>query len=189
MNCRSDDFACERWKDIPGFAGRYQASSEGRIRRVWGKSGKTTVLQPYTKHSRRGAANSKALRVHLTLPDGRRIERTVLKLVAETFLRVPTGKLPVHRNGIHTDNYVGNIVFMTPAESGRKYGSLSTRRPVAKVGPDGETIEVYTSARAAAKDNFVSYQTVMDRCNNKVKNEFALDGCSYRWDDDGRYKR
>lgn len=188
MSCRSDDFACERWKDIPGFAGRYQASNEGRIRRVWEKSGKITVLRPYSKHCKGKAANSKTLRVHMALPDGRRVERTVLKLVAETFLRVPTGKVPVHKNGVHDDNHVSNISFMSELELGPKYGGLSSRKPVAKIDENGDIVEFYRSARAAAKENFLSYQTVIDRCNRKVKKEFALDGYSYRWDDDGRSK-
>ena len=38
------------------------------------------------------------------------------------------------------------------------------------------------SARAAAKANHMSYQTVLDRCHGKVKKPFALDGYTYQFD-------
>ena len=41
------------------------------------------------------------------------------------------------------------------------------------------------SAREAAKANHMSYQTVLDRCNGKVKNPYALDGFTYRFEDAG----
>lgn len=174
--------APEKWKDIPGFGGRYQASTEGRIRRVWEKSGKTTLLMPYEK-SRRKNSNSKAPRVRLTRQDSSRVEKTVLKLIAETFYGVPPGMVPVHANGAKSDCSVANIRFMSATELGKQFGADSARRPVAKIDANGEIIECYRSAREAARHNYVSYQTVMDRCNGKVKKEFALDGYSYRWDD------
>ena len=180
--CEAADLPYEQWRDIPGFFGRYQVSSEGRVRRVWPKSGKVTFMQPYTC-KRAKAANSETLRVHLSLPNGQRVERPVMKLVADVFLNVPKGKHAVHRNGVRSDNSVSNIVLMSAQELGKKYGACSSRRTVVKVDSAGEVLECYSSAREAARNNFVSYQTVMDRCNGKVKKEFALDGCSYRWDD------
>lgn len=180
MNCRSN--SAEIWKDIPGFAGRYQASTDGRVRAVWPKSGKTRVLQPYKKEHKKGA-NRKQLRLHLTLPNGKRREYTVIKLIADTFFPPHPDKCPVHRNGIHTENYPDNIIFLTREEMGQRYGAMSARRPVSKINENGEILETYSSARAAAKENYLSYQAVMDRCNRKIKKEFALGGCSFRWDD------
>lgn len=174
--------AGEIWRDIPGFAGAYQASTLGRIRKIWPKSGKATIMKQYTV-KKPGRANTKALRVHLLLPDGRRVERTVLGLVAATFLPAEPGKCPVHRNGLHSDNSLDNIVMMSHLELGNAFGARSCRRPVIKITPDGETQACYPSARAAGRENHMSCQAVMDRCNRKVKNEFALSGCSFRWDD------
>lgn len=180
--CESADLPYEQWRDIPGFFGRYQVSSEGRVRRVWPKSGKISLVQQYTRR-RATRTNSSTLRVHLTLPNGRRVERPVMKLVADVFLNVPKGKHAVHRNGVRSDNSISNIVLVSAQECGKKYGACSSRRTVVKVDSAGEILECYSSAREAARNNFVSYQAVMDRCNGKVKKEFALDGCSYRWDD------
>ena len=140
------------------------------------------MLTPYTKKTQKGA-NRKALRVKMKLPEGRWVERPVLKLVAATFLNVPDGMVAVHINGIREDNAVANIAVMPHKQLGVKYGVRSCRRPVVKISPDGEVLEAYQSAREAGRKNFMSYQTVMDRCNGKVKNRLALDGHDYAWDD------
>ena len=36
--------------------------------------------------------------------------------------------------------------------------------------------------REAARRNYMSYQTVIDRCNGKVKKSVAPDGYDYIWD-------
>ena len=54
---------------------------------------------------------------------------------------------------------------------------------MAKIDSNGEIVDVYTSARQAAKSNFMSYQTVIDRCNGKCKSAFAPDGYAYAWED------
>lgn len=87
-----------------------------------------------------------------------------------------------HRNGDLADNCLHNIAFATPKELGTKTGAQSSRRPVAKVDKSGEVVSVYPSARAAARANHMSYQTVLDRCNGKVKNSYALDGHDYRFE-------
>lgn len=72
---------------------------------------------------------------------------------------------------------------MTTSQIGKAFGAQAKRRPVVKIDESGEIIACYPSARIAAKENYVSHQTVADRCNRRVKKEFALDGFSYRWDD------
>lgn len=179
---KSEAAAPEIWRDIPGYDGMYQVSTEGRVRKIWPKSGKATLVTPYARDRKRSAA-SKAMRVHISMPDGRRVERTVISLVSDTFFGSMPGRRAVHKNGLHTDNSVRNITLMSFRDLGETFGAQANRRPVIKIDAAGEIIACYTSARAAARDNYVSYQTVIDRCNSKVQKEFALDGYSYRWDD------
>lgn len=174
----------ERWRDIPGFGGIYQASTYGRIRKTWPISGKRTIMQTYVRTRRQKGANRKTHMVHLTKPDGSRLERPVLQLVAATWFGIPEGMYVVHRNGLHADNSIDNVLFVTRTRLGTKYGGQSSRRPVVMVDREGMIVRRYPSARAAGRDNYLSGQTVMDRCNGKVKNEFALTGYTYRWDDD-----
>ena len=59
----------------------------------------------------------------------------------------------------------------------------STRRPVLKFSATGELLECYSSARQAAKQNYFSYQAIIDRCNGKCKRHvLAPDGNYYAWD-------
>lgn len=169
----------ESWKDIPGYGGKYQADREGRIRRQY-RSGKTRLMTPYQKKKMNG---SKRYLVKLT-KEGRTREEIVLHLVARTFLGpVPEGCVPFHRNGCQADNYVNNIAYVDKKELGKKTGGMARRRPVVKINNRGEIIAAYSSAREAAKKNFMSYQTVIDRCNGRRKNIFAPDGYIYVWDD------
>lgn len=169
----------ESWKDIPGYGGKYQADREGRIRRRY-RSGKTRLMTPYLKKKMSG---SKRYLVKLT-KEGRAKEEIVLQLVARTFLGpVPEGCVPFHKNGCQADNYVNNIAYVDKRELGKVTGGMARRRPVVKINNRGEITEAYSSAREAAKKNFMSHQTVIDRCNGRCKNIFAPDGHIYVWDD------
>lgn len=172
------------WKDIPGFKGRYQASRAGDIRRKYG-SGKVRDMSQYKKRSGKGG---KILRdrlfVKLTV-DGKSMEVPVFKVMVSTWKgEPPKGCVPYHINRIVTDNREENIGFTSRSNLGRITGGTTRRRKaVFKVDRDGNEVEVYRSAREAAKHNHMSYQTVLDRCNGKVKKEYALDGYTYRFED------
>lgn len=168
----------ETWKDIPGYDGKYQCDREGNVRRVY-QSGKTRLMTPYHKKMR----GSQRLVVKLTI-NGKSKAEILLQIVAKTFLgECPDGCVPYHKNGCQYDNYVNNIAYISNKELGKLTGANSRRKPVAKIDSNGEVVEVYSSARTAAKANYMSYQTVIDRCNGKVKSAFAPDGYAYAWDD------
>ncbi len=168
----------ETWRDIPGYGGKYQVDREGNVRRVYG-SGKTRPITPY----HRKMSGSQRMVVKLTR-DGKPREEILMRIVALAFLGAPPeGYVPYHRNGCQSDNYLNNIAYIDRRELGRLTGASSRRRPVAKLDQDGEIVEVYSSAREAARRNYMSYQTVIDRCNGKVKGAFAPDGHAYVWDD------
>ncbi len=174
----------ETWKDIPGYGGKYQIDREANVRRVYA-SGRTRAMTPY----HRKMSGSQRLVVKLTR-DGKPREEVLMRLVALTFLGPPPeGCVPYHKNGCQSDNYLSNIAYLDRRELGRMTGAMSTRRPVAKLDASGEIAEVYPSAREAARRNYMSYQTVIDRCNGKVKGAFAPDGYAYAWDDSGASMR
>lgn len=171
----------ESWKDIPGFEGVYQADREGNIRRLY-RNGKTRVLTPYHKKMN----GSQRLVVKLTVNSQSR-EVVVIQAVARTFLGPPpVGHIPVHRNGCQSDNYVNNIEYISRQQAGKMYGARSRRKAVVKIDNYGEIVEVYSSARMAAKANYLSHQTVTDRCNGKCKSPYAPDGYAYAWEDSGK---
>lgn len=171
----------ETWRDIPGFEGIYQADREGNIRRLY-QNGKVRILTPYHKKM----SGSQRLVVKLTA-NGKSREVVVIQAIARTFPGPPpAGHIPVHRNGCQSDNYVNNIKYISRQQAGKIYGARSKRKAVVKIDGHGEIVEVYPSARRAAKANYLSHQTVTDRCNGKCKSLFAPDGYAYAWEDSGK---
>lgn len=168
----------EKWRDVPGYAGKYQASTEGNVRRVF-ESGKTRNLTAYHKKM----SGSQRMVVKLT-KDGKSKEEILIQVIAKTFLGpVPAGMVPYHKNGVQSDNYLNNIAYITRQELGKKTGARSKRKPVVKLDTSGQDVAFYRSARQAAKENFMSYQTIIDRCNGDVKRGPSPDGYEYAWDD------
>ena len=166
----------ETWRDIQGYDGRYQVDREGNIRRVF-PSGKTRLLQPHHKKM----AGSQRLIVHLS-HNGKQKEVIVMQIVARAFLGpCPKGCVPYHKNGCQSDNYVNNIAYIDRRQLGKMTGAMSRRKPVAKIDQNGEIVDVYSSAREAARKNYMGYQSVIDRCNGKIK-RIAPDGYFYKWD-------
>lgn len=169
----------DTWKNIPGYDGKYQADKEGNVRRLY-SSGKSRLMSAYPKKTTR----NKRLVVKLTI-DKKAKEETVLEIMAKTFLGPrPEGHVPYHKNGIQSDNYINNIAYISKKDLGKHTGAKSRRKPVAKLDASGEITEVYSSAREAARKNYMSYQTVIDRCNGKCKSAFAPDGFAYAWEDE-----
>lgn len=172
----------KEWREVRGYEGLYEVSFEGLVRRLW-KRREPTTLTPYKRKPRRNGRRSAREYVKLSDGNGEGREVAIIKIVGEAWLGpLPPGMVYYHKNGDTSDHHVNNIGKITPKELGRKTGASATRRPVRKIDRSGDVVKFYPSARAAARDNYVSYQTVMDRCNGKVKNPFALDGYSYQWD-------
>lgn len=168
----------ETWKNVPGYSGKYQVNTEGNIRRVY-KSGKTRMMTPYHKKT----SGSQRLVVKLTR-DGKSKEEILVQIMAKTFLgNPPPGCVPYHKNGCQSENYIQNIAYISRKDLGKLTGRNSRRQPVAKIDSSGKIVEVYSSARECGRKNFMSYQTVIDRCNGKCKSAFAPDGYAYAWED------
>ena len=171
----------DTWTDIPGLGGTYQADREGNIRRVY-RNGKTHIMTPYHKKMN----GSQRLVVKLSV-NGQSREAVVIQVIAKTFLGPPpAGHIPVHKNGCQSENYVNNIEYISKKQAGKRYGPRSRRKAVAKIDAKGEIVEIYPSARAAGRANYMSYTAVIDRCNGKRKSTFATDGYAYAWEDSGK---
>lgn len=168
------------WRDIPGYGGKYRVSRNGDVQRVF-PSGLVRNMTPYRKQAK---ILRNRLFVKLTI-NGKPKEVPMLKIMAETWHNNQNKNLvPYHKNGIVTDNRADNIGFISRKELGRITGHMASKRKcVIKITEDGEEVEVYRSARVAAKENNMSYQTVLDRCHNRVKNPFALDGYNYQFEE------
>jgi len=177
-------FHCGDWRDIPGYGGMYQISREGAVR-TWRYRGERRLKEPkpMQQYMRHRGERSRRRVIKLTDANGIAREVPVLGLMVEVWLGGSRpGMVPYHKNGDLGDHNVNNIGFASRKELGRMTGASSSRIPVAKVTPAGDVVAVYSSARAAARANHMSYQAVLDRCNGKVKRPYALDGHTYIFD-------
>lgn len=174
------------WRDVCGYGGKYQVSRHGDVRRVYG-SGLVHDMSAYTKSGRQ----FRARRFVKLTKDGKSKEEPLLQIVAAAWLGpTPAGKVPYHLNGNVTDNRADNIGFIDRQTLGKRTGAMADARAIVfKVDRDGNVVEIYHSAREAAKANFMSYQTVLDRCHNKVKKPYALNGYTFQFEEKPRKRR
>jgi hypothetical protein len=173
------------WRDIPGFDGAYQVNDQGDVRswRLRGREHFAKEPRMMVQFVRKRGKLSHRRYVKLTRPDGKSVDVAVLKIMVDVWMGGERpGMVPYHINGDLADHCVNNIGFKSRRDLGKLTGAAAKRKPVAKVDEQGEVVAVYSSARAAARANHMSYQTVLDRCNGKVKKPYALDGHTYVFD-------
>lgn len=129
----------EVWKDIPGYEGRYQASTLGRIRSVThqitqkGRSG-TFFTRTIKGRILRPGRYCKSGHVSVVLGRGSN-GKPVHQLVLLTFVGpAPKGQEVRHLNGDPTDNRLENLTYGTRTENildvyriGRRWRKLSAK--------------------------------------------------------------
>ena len=151
----------EVWRTIPGFGGIYQASTEGRIRRLY-KTREPRVLKIIEN---RGSCRNQCV-VNAYSPDRHRQQYTMLRLVAMAFYPGKAeGKNVVHRNGLHHDNTPGNALIIDQAATGKRCGSRGRRKGVCLVNGSDEIMEAWPSVHAASKATGISRETIRKHCN------------------------
>ena len=156
------------WYDIPGYDGKYQINYFGNVRRALKRGYK--ALHPYIK-----TANGRRV-VKLNCK-----EQVVMKLMQITFIgELSPGVVTYHKNGIITDDALNNIGIITRSELGRLTGrGNGCETSVVKISEEGQIVDFYRSVREAGRKNHMSYQTILDRINGKVKSLYAPDGYVY----------
>lgn len=105
------------WYDIPGYDGIYQINYWADIRKKLG-NGKYKYLKPYVKKNNQGKRLIKL----------KRKEVVVMSLMRITFIGdLPKGYVTYHKNGIKTDDILGNIGVITKKELSKKTGQMNGR--------------------------------------------------------------
>ncbi|MFT9496623.1 NUMOD4 domain-containing protein [Anaerosolibacter sp.] len=153
----------EYWLDVPGSE-KYQLSNYGNFRRKL-KNEKFKIITPYLR-------KNKWLKIKVDF-NGKYKEHEVHKIVAAVFLEKPPkpGMVLYHKNGFVTDNYAGNLDWITRRKLGEKCGGLNSRSiPVIQLDAEtGEIINFYKSIGAAARDNFIHKQSICDAIKGRSK--------------------
>jgi hypothetical protein len=102
----------EKWQDIEGFENLYQVSDRGRVRsldRVGGNASRPHPIQGKILHHRYSECGPK---VRLQIPSGKRVFRSVRKLVAIAFLGMfPEGHFIQSKDGDVQNVLLGNLRY------------------------------------------------------------------------------
>lgn len=158
-----EDLEGEIWKDIPQYAGLYQASNLGRVKRLARYDGNGNWIQP--RLLKKDLSRDGYYRICLT-KDKKEKNVMVHRLVLWAFVPIQENKPHCnHINGIKTDNTLKNLEWCTPSEnwwhawnlgliSLEKYNIGDRMRggtsPQGKLVLNTETGIYYNSAREAA---------------------------------------
>lgn len=176
----------EEWRDIPGFEGRYQASTLGRIKSLSRKV--NSMHGPATKTIRERILKTNGDPYLLVCLGGDAV-RLVHRSVAQAWIPNPEN-LPCvnHKDGNKLNNTVENLEWVTYSQNerhsydvlGKKPNSGTFQKgliphnitPVIRYALTGEVIGVYPSATAAAKAIGSSQSRVSTNARGETKTCF-----------------
>lgn len=152
----------EIWRDIPGYAGKYLASSFGRIKALPNRSrNKSRILKLSLKKS--GYLNVSLCK------DGVVKTWRVHRLIAMAFLPNPENKPQInHKDGNKQNNRVDNLEWATSSENishaYKRLGRKSSGGVARKVVRCVETNTKYRSTREAERRTGISHTTIVSCC-------------------------
>ena len=146
----------EIWKDIQGFEGRYQVSNMGRIKRlpVQMISPKGSIYTLGERILQPNSSGGRYIHIHLCYGDGRKITRTIHRLVATHFVDgYKKGLVVNHINEDKTDNRASNLEWCTNKYN-LNYSDICDwkRRTVYQYDMDGNYIKSFRCCHEAARE-------------------------------------
>ncbi len=157
----------EEWRDIPGYDGKYKASSLGRIMTTIGKGRPYKPVKQIMKQTKRGNyycvnLNGKGVLVH--------------RLIALTFIPNPENKSQVnHINGKTFDNRIENLEWVTAMENTHHAIHILNKRiyvkgkAVSQYSISGEFIADFDKMSEAARKTKTNLTSISEVCKGKQK--------------------
>ena len=146
----------EKWLKIENS--KYEVSNYGRFRKFY--KYKYRYLKTFKK---------KSVWIIKLYINGKGKNYNVAKFVVESFIRkLKKNEVVYHKNGIISDNRLSNLEIITRSEAGKRTGWQSKRQAIIMLDSNGIIKKVFQGTRDAAKQLFISKQTVSDYCNKKV---------------------
>lgn len=158
----------ERWKDIPGFEGRYQVSDLGRVKslsfmqRYLLRNGKEAFRKTKEKIRKLKSINSGYTTVGLCLDN---VETTALvhRLVAQAFVE-GSGETVNHKDGVKRNNCAANLEWASYTDNHLHAVANGLNKQAIKVVCP-ETGAIYQSIAQAERKANVSHKTISAKWN------------------------
>lgn len=160
--------------DIKGYDGKYYITIDGEVFRRYKYCERK--LKPCNKHGNYCIA--------LTDGKSKRKEYTLNNLMKNHYFNCDDKNYGTyHINGVKSDHSYGNLKLIHKSDLGKLTGG-SSRQAVLKICKEtNDILDVYPSARKAAKSHYVSRQTMSDYCNGRTKNT-AFPDFKFAWEQD-----
>ena len=171
-----------KWKDIVGYEGLYEVSSDGDVfslgRVVYDSIGRTRHIKPKKLHPSKTTTGY--LEVRLTDEYGKSRNHSIHILVADAFIENPDNKEFVnHIDGIKTNNCITNLEWTTCAENNThayETGLRNDNYEVVQLTENGEYVALHKSLKNAADNVFngLKRNEIWKMCTGKRTN--PIDG-------------
>ena len=166
----------EEWRDVAGYEGLYQVSSEGRVKSLERTFIDKIGRERYVKECflKPGSDRGGYLRVGLC-DGGKRKTLKVHRLVCEAFHENPDNKPQVnHINEIKTDNRACNLEWATARENSN-FGTRTERlgkaqsKPVGQYTLDGDLVKAWQSVNEVQRQTGFGCGNICNVANGKRK--------------------
>lgn len=168
LKLNKQELDSEKWKKVPNTKDMY-VSDMARVKRVL--KTKERYLQPYFK---------KRKPPYFIKVNGKEIKLAVLiwRVFKEEY---DSDIYSIAHRVLITDDRLVNLYKVSKKELGsRTGGNTKKTKGIYKCDKVRRILyEYYRNSREAAKDNYCSYQTVLDSCNGKTKNNCT--GYDFLW--------
>ena len=170
----------EIWRDVIGYEGYYQVSSEGRVKSLkrkdcLGRTIRERILKPCDNG--RGY-----LYISLSGGTGEHKRHYIHRLVGEAFVPNPLEKEDVnHKDENPSNNHASNLEWLTHKEN-LNYGMRNERvakansKPVAQYTKDGAFIKVWASAAEVKRQLGFNHSNIIQVAKGNRKT-----ACGFIW--------
>ena len=171
----------EIWKDIDGYEGKYQVSTNGRVRSidryVIDKKGHSVfrngcIMKPY--YTKTGYQF-----IRIGVFNEKHRDAYIHRLVAEAFLPNPDNLPEVnHKNEIKDDNHLENLEWCSRLYNAR-YGTIRKRqsetrkdisiRPIVQRDLDGRLLAIYRTPGEAYRQTGIDSSAIIKVCKGRER--------------------